>query len=299
MEQPFGRSGGAGGQTTVASRISAAFDVLHLEWQLHRLSRAEKDALIDAGAAILAAPVEDGRTPDVEEAAMRARAVVIESKAGSLDKLLADKLETDRRDYAEASPLTRWLVVGRSYFDRWIAYDEVRQGRKERRAMALKIGTRAFAGESVLHALVPQDLADKVESVRAEQVAKRGQRDALNAAYQGSAIPRPLVAVGREIGVFFAFVAKQLKLRIFLRAPAVAALFAGWWVGRTYTDSVVERFQRALGLGGRKPIDPDTLQTLQFWIPLLAAAACAYLMAFVALRVHRRFGVYCKTGSKT
>jgi hypothetical protein len=52
----------------------------------------------------------------------------------------------------------------------------------------------------------------------------------------------------------------------------------GWWIANTYTDSHVRSVLRSVGIGsgGTHVVSGSTYRAMQFWLPLLAAAVCAY-----------------------
>jgi hypothetical protein len=53
----------------------------------------------------------------------------------------------------------------------------------------------------------------------------------------------------------------------------------GWWIANTYTDSHVRSALRSVGIGsgGTHVVSGSTFKAMSFWLPLLAAAVCAYL----------------------
>jgi hypothetical protein len=71
----------------------------------------------------------------------------------------------------------------------------------------------------------------------------------------------------------------QLRPAILPKAPALAGLAAGWWIANTYTDSRWKSLARSLGIGsgGTTVVSGETYRAMRFWLPLLAAALCAYL----------------------
>jgi hypothetical protein len=58
----------------------------------------------------------------------------------------------------------------------------------------------------------------------------------------------------------------------------------GWWIANTYTDSHLRSALRSLGLGhgGTHVVSGSTLKAMSFWLPLFAAAVCAYVGERVA-----------------
>ena len=71
----------------------------------------------------------------------------------------------------------------------------------------------------------------------------------------------------------------QLRSHFLPKAPALAGLAVGWWIARTYTDSHLHSVLRTLGIGkgGTRVVSSSTYEAMSFWLPLLAAALCAYL----------------------
>lgn len=71
----------------------------------------------------------------------------------------------------------------------------------------------------------------------------------------------------------------QLRPAILPKAPALAGLAAGWWIANTYTDSRWKSLARSIGIGsgGTTVVSAETYRAMGFWLPLLAAAVCAYL----------------------
>jgi hypothetical protein len=74
-------------------------------------------------------------------------------------------------------------------------------------------------------------------------------------------------------------VARQLRSQVFPKAPALVGLAVGWWVANTYTDSHLRSALRSIGIGsgGTRVVSSSTYETMSFWLPLLAAALCAYI----------------------
>jgi hypothetical protein len=57
------------------------------------------------------------------------------------------------------------------------------------------------------------------------------------------------------------------------------AWVVSWWIANTYTDSHVRSVLRSVGIGsgGTRVVSGSTYKAMGFWLPLLAAAVCAYL----------------------
>jgi hypothetical protein len=86
------------------------------------------------------------------------------------------------------------------------------------------------------------------------------------------ALPEEAVRFGRAFW-------HQLRPAILPKAPALAGLAVGWWIANTYTDSRWKSVARSIGIGsgGTTVVSGETYRAMRFWLPLLAAAVCAYL----------------------
>jgi hypothetical protein len=84
---------------------------------------------------------------------------------------------------------------------------------------------------------------------------------------------------------------RQLHDRLFPRLPAVAGLAAGWWVANTYTDSQWKSALRSVGIGGggTHVVSGELYRVLVLGLPILSAAACAYLSDRVAHYFRNRY----------
>jgi hypothetical protein len=71
----------------------------------------------------------------------------------------------------------------------------------------------------------------------------------------------------------------QLRAALVPKAPALAGMAVGWWIANTYTDSHVRSALRSVGIGsgGTHVVSGSTFKMMSFWLPLVAAAVCAYL----------------------
>lgn len=96
----------------------------------------------------------------------------------------------------------------------------------------------------------------------------------------GTGEPNPLkAAAATEAARLGRALWGQLRPAILPRAPALAGLAVGWWIANTYTDSRWKSLARSVGLGsgGTTVVSGETYRAMRFWLPLLAAALCAYL----------------------
>jgi hypothetical protein len=71
----------------------------------------------------------------------------------------------------------------------------------------------------------------------------------------------------------------QLRSQLIPKGPALAGMAMGWWITSTYTDSHARSILRSVGIGhgGTHVVSGSTYKVMQFGLPLLAAALCAYL----------------------
>ncbi len=273
------------------SRLSAMAAAWSCDRRLRAAQKRERALLTSAGEDIVASlPLVD--LPQADAQALRARIADVILQANTLDLALGHSLDKDRQDYAKASQLMRWVVVGRGFLDRWILKDRIRFHRRERAGLSHDLGVLVFDGdhESLL-ATIPSPLRNGVESVRAEVTSAQAERVQIVAPWNGHVLPPWLATAVEETREFVRHFWDQLSRRLFLRVPAIGALVAGWWIANHYTDSTLERIQRSMGFGGRAHLSPDTLALLKFWLPILTAAVFTYLVATIAKRVQRKYAL--------
>ena len=118
-------------------------------------------------------------------------------------------------------------------------------------------------------------------------------------AYAGNAGPAPAFRIrrtrlvraatheGRALG---GAVLQQLRGKLVPRFSALAGLAAGWWVTSTYTDSHLRSVMNTVGLGrgGTHVVSGTMYKAMNFWLPILAAAICAYMGDRLARRIGQR-----------
>lgn len=92
---------------------------------------------------------------------------------------------------------------------------------------------------------------------------------------------------GREVRGFIGAVWEQLRSHLFPKAPALVGMAVGWWIANTYTDSRLRSALHSIGIGsgGTRVVSGSTYRAMSFWLPLLAAALCAYVGARLWERV--------------
>jgi hypothetical protein len=122
-------------------------------------------------------------------------------------------------------------------------------------------------------------LGRDVAAVRGELAAATGERERRVAQLGGHGLPVWTARAGTEAVGFGRAVLAQLRSHLMPKAPALVGLAIGWWIANTYTDSHLRSVLRSVGIGsgGTRVVSSSTYEAMSFWLPLLAAALCAYL----------------------
>ncbi len=122
-------------------------------------------------------------------------------------------------------------------------------------------------------------LGREVAAIRSQLATVTAERERWVAPYGGRALPDWTARAGTEAVGFGRAVLIQLRSHILPKAPALAGLAVGWWIANTYTDSHLRSALRSLGIGsgGTRVVSSSSYEAMTFWLPLLAAALCAYL----------------------
>jgi hypothetical protein len=183
-------------------------------------------------------------------------------------------LEADRADLAVVAPWVKPVVVIRGRCARLVL-------RHRRAAHYIALGKLAAAEPEYWY-----PLEREVTTVRARHVAVLAERERLLAPFGATAFPAWSARVVTESLGFGRAVLVQLRFHLFPKAPALAGLAVGWWIARTYTDSHLQSVLRSIGIGkgGTRVVSSSTYEAMSFWLPLLAAALCAYLGERLAAR---------------
>jgi hypothetical protein len=255
------------------SRIHAQFHELRLHLRQAMLRREETAALQRAGEAAARAREMDGT--DAERLVREVAA--INGRLDDLSRQAERSLASDRIDIARVAPWMRPVVVLRGLATR-LVLAHLRAG--ERRALRPR------------HVELGRLVAPSVElaTVRARLEATAAERARWVAPYGETALPAWSADVGKTAAGLGRAVGRQLRSQLVPRGPALAGLAVGWWITRTYTDSHLRSALRSIGIGsgGTRVVSASTLEAMQFWLPLLAAALCAYagerIAAFYAER---------------
>jgi hypothetical protein len=201
---------------------------------------------------------------EIAEGERRAAALVAEGRAS---------LDADRADLCAVAVWVKPAVVLRGLCTRLV----LRHRRSlERRALRPRFEA---LGELATESAEPGSLTREVAAARGQLAAVTAERERWGAPYGGRALPDWTTRAGAEAVGFGRAVLIQLRSHLLPKAPAIAGLTVGWWIANTYTDSHLRSTLRSLGIGsgGTRVVSSSTYQAMTFWLPLLAAALCAYL----------------------
>lgn len=252
------------------SRVHAQLHEIRLDFHHAWLRGRERAALRRLGQ-VVAASEASGGNREVEElkAVVRGELARIEELAGESRA----SLDADRADVSAASSWVRPVVVVRGVCVRLVLRDRRAAIRRGLRSRYEAIGSLAAESTEFWYPLEREVTA--VRSAMARLLAEREQR---LAPFGDSAFPAwgarargEVVAIGRAF-------AGQLRTHLLPKAPAVAGLLAGWWIANTYTTSHLSSALRSIGIGsgGTRVVSSSVYEAMSFWLPLLAAALCAY-----------------------
>lgn len=270
------------------SRVQAAVSSLQLDLRLIRERRAEARALARAGSMAYAAGEPPRGAPEALVAAWNA-AHVHEARAGALDRRLEESLASDRKDYREASAIGRWLVIARGVLERlWLRERIWRDRGRRRDALAGLARTSLECGSAA--SSIPAPARAGIERLQSSIQAAELRRAELLAPHDGEPLPRWLGTVAGESMHLLEALREQLERKFLLRLPALVAALAAWWLTRNYTSSSsIEALVHDVTGHGRAGLADSTLERLQFWLPLLAAALTVYLSKAASRYVQRRY----------
>ncbi len=241
------------------ANIVALFHTTRLRFDAWRAERRQAETLRRAGQDVANHPQAgaDDRLQPLFAALHRHR-----SRLDRLSAALATSLETDRAAYGSVVPWLRPLVMLRGLCDRAVLHHQLQRCRRDLGVCHEALGRAALA----LSVEQPRPLAGE---------------------------PRPqwlsmLTHEGRALG---AAVGHQLHSRLAPRVSALAGLAAGWWVASTYTDSHLRSIMSSVGIsrGGTHVVSSTTYKAMSFWLPILAAATCAYLGDRLARAIRDRY----------
>jgi hypothetical protein len=196
-------------------------------------------------------------------------------------------VETDRADLRRVAPWVRPVVVTRGVCTRLVLRHQRRAGRRLLGPRYEALGELAVrSGRGVAR----PELMD----ARAALGRVRTELERRLAPFGGTAHPAWTARAGAEAAGFGRAILIQLRAHLLPKAPALAGMMAGWWIANTYTDSQVRSVLRSVGIGsgGTHVVSGSTYRAMHFWLPLLAAALCAYLGERIAGYYRRPAGAH-------
>lgn len=196
----------------------------------------------------------------------------------------------DRADYAAVSPWMRPLVVGRGFCERMVLRHLRARSRHRLEPLYQQLGATAVAAPPAsANAFVPAVYSAATHTAAVHAATHAGADYPATTSAPPSA--RLSSGVAKESLAFAITFVKQLQSVLLPRAPALAGLAVGWWIARTYTDSRWRSLLHRVGIGdgGTRVVSSDTLQAMSFWLPILAAAICAYAGDRIARWFRRRY----------
>jgi hypothetical protein len=251
-------------------RLQAVSHQVRLDLLGSWLRRRERASLCRLGEAMAKAGAIDHQDMRRWKQEIDAGLARIESLAGESRR----SLEADRADVATVA---RWMgpvVILRGVCTRLVLRHAMAAARRELRPRYEALGELAARGRDA-----PTALTQQVTEVRGRLVQVQAERERWVAPYGGSAIPAGARRAGAETAGFGRALARQLRSQVFPKAPALVGLAVGWWVANTYTDSHLRSALRSIGIGsgGTRVVSSSTYEAMGFWLPLLAAALCAYV----------------------
>jgi len=274
----------------IRARLSAMFHAARLDIGIRRARYTERLALTRAGE-LLAASRHRLPAGACQSLLGEIQWVRREREAQALS--LAGSIEVDRTDYGSVASWMRPLVIVRGICSRAILRHQMARAERRLKPLYQGLGTAALAlPNGAGGALqVPPGLVEAVRAARADLASAVAKRARILEPFDGKACPSWLNALAVEAHALGSALLKQIQGQLLPRVSALAGLAAGWWVTHTYTTSRPRALLRSLGIGsgGTQVISAETYERMRFWLPILAAAVCAYLGDRVARWIRQRY----------
>jgi hypothetical protein len=129
--------------------------------------------------------------------------------------------------------------------------------------------------------------AREVEAIRTELAGAASEQQRRKAELDARPVPAWMERARSEGKHFGGALWTQLRSQLMPKAPALAGMAMGWWITSRYTDSHARSILRSVGIGhgGTHVVSGTTYKVMQFGLPLLAAAVCAYLGGRIAAAI--------------
>jgi hypothetical protein len=249
-------------------RLRAQVHEVRLELHTQWLRRQERVALRRLGQDVAAEPCNDA----AELHAILAEITGVNRQLSALAEERAASLVADRADLREVGAWVRPIVIARGLCARAVLHDRAAAARRKLTPLYEALGALA------VHRGLGRR-GDDVEAAQAGLDRLAAERDWRLAPFGGTAHPAWLKRMATESAGLARAVAKQLRSVLLPKTPALAGMAMGWWIANTYTDSHLRSALRSLGIGhgGTHVVSGSTYKAMSFWLPLFAAAMCAYL----------------------
>jgi len=267
-------------------RFTAALSEVRLDVNLRVIRRRERRALARLGAAAAAAaPQESAEHGSLLSQIRRGKLRMDELRAA-----LGASHKADLADFMTASRWMRPVVVLRGLCSRAVLRHQIALCRRSltepHRALGAAVIQSRKAG-----AELPQDLVCAVTDARSDLHSVIQERSQRLLPYGGSALPKWFPHLRQECTALGRALWLQLRPNVLPRSPALIGLAVGWWIADTYTDSHFRSVLHSLGVGqgGRRVVSGETYRVMMFWLPILAAALCAYLADRAHVVIQRRY----------
>ncbi|HEU4647734.1 MAG TPA: hypothetical protein VFS33_01645 [Gemmatimonadales bacterium] len=270
------------------SRLAAQLQDIRLSLRIRGARQREAQALARLGRAAMSAPV-------LREHAQFAPAVEplerVHTAIAALRVARTASLEVDRAEFGLVEPWMRPAVVARGLLSRAILRHRIARTARSATPHYTALGALVADEPGLIQRLhLGSYLGDTIATARAELESARAERTRRLAPFGGEAraawsdrLETESLALGQAIWA-------QLRSQLFPRASALAGLAVGWWIAHTFTDSHWKAGLRSLGIGsgGTHVVSHGTYRAMSFWLPLLAAAVCAYLCDRLAKALRQR-----------
>jgi len=257
-------------------RIHAQLDAIRLGVRQRDLRRREQVALARLGQATLAA----GGSREGRLAALAAEAVTARSRLAALAEERRAALAHTRAALAAAPRWMAPVVLVRGASARAVL-------RQRRVVIERTIHELHLTAGRLAMATATSPAAREVQAIRAALAGTVSERDRRLSALDARPLSPWMTRARAEGEHFGGAVWIQLRSQLMPKAPALAGMAVGWWITSTYTDSHARSILRSVGIGhgGTHVVSGSTYKAMQFWLPLLAAAMCAYVGQRIAAAV--------------
>ena len=262
------------------------FVELKLDLQIRAGRRRECQALARLGAAVASAGAQE--RGEIE--ALVSQITHCRSELDGIRAAVRASLDQDRADFMNTSEWMRPVVLLRGFCSRAVLRHQLALSRRSLVAPHQTLGELVFR-RGTEKGDISQELFREVRTARAGLKEALDQRSRSLAPYGGTALPRWFPRLRQESKELGHALWAQLRPHVLPRSPALVALAVGWWLADTYTDSQVQSVLRSLGIGqgGKRVVSRDTYEAMMFWMPVVSAAVCAYLVNRAQLLIHQRY----------